>query len=118
MTLTLANPVESREFENTTSRLDLSSAAHEAEPLEQEVTQHVVLLRGGELQIDIERADGAVIATDRTSGLFGEGDEVEHAILDLLEHLDLSLRDLAAHEGQLAPEMAAELARLRSLFGE
>ena len=119
MTLTLTHPIENSEFKNAAATSDVSFTPTESAPLEQEVSQLVVLLGGGELVVDLVSESGTtVIATDRASGLFGEGDDVDEALFDLIAHLDLSLRDLTAHEGRLSAEMAAELARLRSLFRE
>jgi hypothetical protein len=78
----------------------------------------VLQLRGGQLLVDIEYVGQGVVASDKESGIFGEGADVPSAVDDLLDHLTISLRDLSGHEERLTADLASALARLRSLFGE
>ncbi len=56
------------------------------------------------------------VALEDSTGLFGEGDDPEAAVLDLFTALVDHVRDLRAHAGRLAPEFERELVALEHLL--
>ncbi len=78
----------------------------------------VLILPGGQLQVNVEPVADGVVATDKHSGIFGEGVTPEAAINDLVTHLHISLKGLQTREAKLSADMRLELQRLRFLFAE
>ena len=71
-------------------------------------TDENVFMVGG-LTISVEESDGEFIALDVRTGMYGEGDESFDAVLNLLRSLDVLRQELRDREGNLAPELAADL---------
>lgn len=56
------------------------------------------------------------VAVEPGTGLFGEGDEPNDALRDLMSTLLDHARDLQAHRGRMAPEYEGQLAKLAHLL--
>jgi hypothetical protein len=68
---------------------------------------------GDQIDVTVEYVGDDVIASDEQSGIFCEGHHIAQAVVDLVTHMDLALKDLEEYEGPLSPEFADELKRLR-----
>ena len=56
------------------------------------------------------------VAVEPTTGLFGEGDDPQAALRDLVATLSSHVQDLEAHRGRMAPEYERQLAELAHLL--
>lgn len=74
------------------------------------------LIQTRELAFELELVDGEYVAMDPQTGVYGEGDTEEGAIISLFSSLESQRQELRSHAGKLSPELKADLAYLERIL--
>lgn len=100
------------------TRPHVEEAHNENSALSLVVGDQVAWLAIGALTIEVRPENDQYIALEHETGMFGEGDDVEEAMIDLLTSLHEHRDDLLAHEPRLSRHLQHQLEALtRSLPG-